>query len=322
MPPTITSVTPTIGLTGGLTLVDVEGSGFRLPPVPPSGRPSGLLRPTVEVLVGGRPASNVQVLASNRLSLLTPSHDAGTVEMVLRNLDDSGVPLPGEAVTRPSAFTFALPRLSVEGDLTRLVRVLMRELKRQIHPNVSLTVQTDFDGSTEDELNLTELAALPGLVLAGPELAESRLYSLNEPRELTAVDGVSLRPRAPYTVDLEFTLVGVADHTTELLNLVATTLQFFRRNKYLTLERDPSTASAGVVRYELDLLRDGVRVTSQPNESNVRSFSGSFVVRGFDVEDLAGAERVFALDEVLFEPSTQLAPTLPVGRHPGGRLCP
>jgi hypothetical protein len=39
----------------------------------------------------------------------------------------------------------------------------------------------------------------------------------------------------------------------------------------------------------MDIARDGdLKVTSQPNESNVRSFSGRCVVRGFDLEDLAG----------------------------------
>lgn len=53
--------------------------------------------------------------------------------------------------------------------------------------------------------------------------------------------------------------------------------------------RDPANAGAGQVRYEMDLTPDGdLKVTSQPNESNVRSFSGRFVVRGFDLEDLAG----------------------------------
>ncbi len=73
----------------------------------------------------------------------------------------------------------------------------------------------------------------------------------------------------------------------------------------------------------MDFTPDGdLRVTSQPNESNVRSFSGSFVVRGFDLEGLAGfpdddvVERTSPADQVALEPPQQLAPTLPVGRNP------
>jgi len=321
--PTIDSISPATGSTGGGTLVDVLGSGFRLPPLPPAEGPAPPAGPTVAVLVGGRSALDVDVLAADRLTFLAPPGEAGPADVVVRNLDDAGDPIVGEDVTAPAALTYAQPRLAVESDLTRLVRTLLRELKRQVHANVSLTVQTDFDAQTGDELHLTELASLPGLVLVGPELTENRFYSLNSPPEVPAGDGTAFRRRVPYTVDLGFTLVGVADHTTELLNLMATAELFFHRNKHLEMDRDPANAGAGRVRYEMDFTPDGdLRVTSQPNASNVRSFSGSFVLRGFDLEDLAGVpgdaafERTAPLDAIALDPAQQLIPTLPIGRHP------
>jgi hypothetical protein len=277
----------------------------------------------VAVLVGSRPALDVDVLASDRLTFLAPPGEAGPADVVVQNLDDAGNPIAGEEATAPAAFTYVQPRLAVESDLTRLVRTLLRELKRQVHPNVSLTVQTDFDAQTGDELHLTELASLPGLVLVGPELTENRFYSLNRPPELPVGDGTAVRRRVPYTVDLGFTLVGVADHTTELLNLMAATELFFHRNKFLEMDRDAGSPLAGRVRYEMDFTPDGdLRVTSQPNESNVRSFSGSFVVRGFDFEDLAGVAgdgalaRTAPVETAHLEPPQQLVATLPVGRNP------
>jgi hypothetical protein len=321
--PTITSLEPASGPTGGLTLVEVTGSGFRMPPAPPASGPTSPPRPTVEVLVGGRRAADVRVRAPDRLSFLSPAHDADAADVVVRNLDDDGVPIAGEEATLAGGYTFVAPRLAVESDLTRLVRTLLRELKRQVHPNVSLTVQTDFDAETGDELHLTELASMPGLVLVGPELAENRFYSLNSAPEVPAGDGTALRRRVPYTVDLGFTLIGVADHTTELLNLMAAAQLFFHRNKYLEMDRDPANPLAGRVRYEIDFTPDGdLRVTSQPNESNVRSFSGSFVIRGFDLEDLAGVpgdaviERTAPVDDIVFDPPQQLVPTVAVGRNP------
>ena len=287
--PTITSLSPPTGLAGGGTLVELQGSGFRLPPAPP---PKGLtapLRPTVHVLVGGRAADDVRVIDATRLTFLSPPGDPGPADVAVRNVDDAGQPIPGEETTLAGGFAYVQPKLALEADLTRLVRTLLRELKRQVHPNVSLTVQTDFDAKTGDELHLTELASLPGLVLVGPELTENRFYSLNEsPEHPFGADGFSRR-RVPYTVDLGFTLIGVSDHTTELLNLMAATELFFHRNKFLELDRDPNNPVAGQVRYEMDFAPGGdLKVTSQPNESNVRSFSGSFVIRGFDLEDLAG----------------------------------
>lgn len=321
--PTITALHPTSGPTGGRTLVEVSGSGFRLPPTPPAGGPTTALPPTVEVTVGGRRAEDVRVLTAERLTIRTPPHDAGPANVVVRNLADDGMPIPGEEATLPGGFTYVLPKLTVEADLTRIVRTLLQELKRQVHPNVSLTVQTDFDAETGDELHLTELAALPGLVLVGPELSENRFASFNALPETPEAGGRVARRRVPYTVNIGFTIIGVADHTTELLNLMAATTLFFHRNKFLEMDRDPADPAAGSVRYEMDLTPDGdLRVTSQPNESNVRSFSGSFVVRGFDIEGIAGfpdddvAERASPADQVALEPPQQLAPTLPVGRNP------
>jgi hypothetical protein len=265
----------------------------------------------------------VRVYAADRLTCIVPSGDAGPADVVVQNLDAAGTPLPGEEATAPHAFTYVLHPLTPEADLTRIVRTLLQELKRQVLENVVLTVQTDFDAETGDELHLAQVAKMPALVLVGPELAEDRFFSLNQlPEQATSPDRFAQR-RVPYTVDLGFTLVGVSDHTTELLNLMAATQLFFHRNKFLDMPRDPANAEAGSVRYEMDFTPDGdLKVTSQPNESNVRSFSGKFVVRGFDLEDLAGlvggdvVERGVAIDEVVLQPSQQTAPRVPVGRNP------
>jgi hypothetical protein len=90
------------------------------------------------------------------------------------------------------------------------------------------------------------------------------------------------------------------------------------------MPRDPANALSGRVRYEMDFASDGdLRVTSQPNESNVRSFSGSFVIRGFDLEDLTGVpgdaitEQTAPADEIVISPPEQLT-TAPAqaGGHP------
>jgi hypothetical protein len=322
--PTITSLTPPTGPTGGRTLVEVAGSGFRLPPPPPPSGPTPPPEPTVQILVGGREATHVRVRAGDRLTFISPIGDAGAAEVVLRNLDDDGAPIPGEEVTFGAGFTYRMPALAAESDLARLVRTLLRELKRQVLPNVSLTVQTDFDAQTGDELHIAELASLPALVLVGPELREDRFYSLNQLPEAAGSPGTVLRRRVPYTVDLAFTIVGASDHTVELLNLMAATELFFHKNKFLEMPRDAANPLSGRVRYEMDFASDGdLRVTSQPNESNVRSFSGSFVIRGFDLEDLAGVpgdaitEHTAPADEIVISPPEQLT-TAPAkaGAHP------
>jgi hypothetical protein len=241
------------------------------------------------VLVGGRPAREVNVFAADRMTCVLPPGDVGPADVVVQNLDAVGVPIPGEQAVAIDAITYVRPPLTVEADLTRLVRVLLQQLKRDVLANVVLTVHTDFDSELGAELHLAQVAQLPGLVLLGPDLAEDRFFSLNQRPEVSTDPGQFAQRRVPYTVGLTFTVVGVANHTIELLNLMVATQLFFHRHKYLELDRDPTNPDAGTVRYEMDIAPDGgLRVTSQPNESNVRSFSGRFVVRGFDLEDLAG----------------------------------
>jgi IPT/TIG domain-containing protein len=321
--PSITSLTPSSGPTGGSILVEVAGGGFRMP-APPSatGRPVPEPPPTVRVVIGGRVARDVSVFREDQLTCMLPAGDAGLADVVVENLDDDGAVIPGEQAFAPDAFRYILPPLTPESDLTRLVRTLLQEMKRQVMANVVLTVQTDFDDETGGELHLTQIAELPGLVLVGPELAENRFYSLNQLPEQATSPRSFVRRRVPYTVDLGFTLVGVSDHTAELLNLMAVTQLFFHRNKFLEMQRDLADPATGVVRYEMDLTRDGdLRVTSQPNESNVRSFSGRFVVRGFDLEGLAGVpddglvERGAVVESIVLQPSEQTGPLGAVGRH-------
>ena len=47
-------------------------------------------------------------------------------DSLLRNLDENGVPIPGEEATLAAAYRFLRPRIVSESDLTRLVRTLLR----------------------------------------------------------------------------------------------------------------------------------------------------------------------------------------------------
>ncbi len=313
----IASINPSSGPTAGSLLVEVHGAGFKLAPLPQAARVPAQRSPTVTVLVGGRAACDVSVFSGDRLTCIVPTGDAGPSDVVVQNLDATGVPIPGEQAVAPQAFTYVLQALTVEADLIRLVRSLLQELKRQVLDNVVLTVHTDADADVGAELHLAQIAQLPALVLVGPELTEDRFYSLNQLPEVATGPGQFAQHRVPYTVDLGFTVIGVSDHTTELLNLMAATQLFFHRNPYLEIDRDPEAPEAGRVRYEMDVARDGdLKVTSQPNESNVRSFSGRFVVRGFDLEDLAGAPGESVVTRGAVATDVVIPAPQPLGRAP------
>jgi hypothetical protein len=293
--PTITSIQPAHGPSSGQTLLTITGTGMRLPPQPPAGRPTtGRLPQTVEIRIGAMPATRVLVREDVTIpdgtiaTCLTPASAPGPADIVIQNLDGAGQPIAGEAVVLPGAFTYERTALSTESSLTRLVRTLLRTLKAQVIENVNLTVHTDFDAAPENGLHLAAVARLPALVLAGPELRQSRTYSINQQPVRALRDGLALH-RVPYTVDVGFTLIGITDRTAELLNLMSLCTLFLHKNKHLVMARDPQDPDAGHVAYEMDFAAGGqFQVRSQPNESNVRHFVGELVIRGFDIDEPHG----------------------------------
>jgi hypothetical protein len=293
--PTITAIQPARGPASGQTLITIMGIGMRLPPQPPAGRPTmGGLPQTVEIRIGAQPATRVLVRedATNAggtiATCLTPAGTPGPADIRIQNLDDAGQPIVGEAVLLPSAFTYERTALSTESSLTRLVRTLLRALKAQVIENVNLTVHTDFDAAPEDGVHFAAVARLPALVLAGPELRQSRTYSINQQPVRELRDGLALH-RVPYTVDVGFTLIGMTDRTAELLNLMSLCTLFLHKNKHLLVAREPAAPEAGHVAYEMDFAPGGqFQVRSQPSESNVRHFVGELVIRGFDIDEPDG----------------------------------
>lgn len=311
--PLIVSVTPASGPTGGRNLVRLKTNNARLPPDPPAtGFVGGTFLRTVRVEFGGIEATDVRVFGQGSVTCLAPIHDPGTFDVVLTNLDDNGDPIPGEVATKVDAYRFRRPNLTAQDDLTRLVRTFIQELRRQVIDEVSLTVSTDFDDSTEDFLNIARIAKLPALVLVGPDINENRFFSTNEKQQIELPDGTVEIRRSPYTVDLLFECIGIADLKAQILNLMAAFTKFINRNKFLEMDRDPADPSLGKVRYEMDFTEEGGEPSSTDrlNDSNVRSFAGNIIIRGFDLEDLAGVSddlvtelsRVTETDGIIIQP--------------------
>jgi hypothetical protein len=180
-------------------LVEISDAGFQLP-APNASGPTTPPPPTVRVLVGDRLASDVRVFAADRLTCIIPAGVPGGADVIVENLDAAGTPIPGEQAVAIDAITYVRPPLTVEADLTRMVRVLLQQLKREVLANVVLTVHTDFDREL-GELHLAQVAQLPGLVLLGrtwPRTGSSR--STSGPRyRPTPVSSPSAAFRTPST---------------------------------------------------------------------------------------------------------------------------
>lgn len=301
--PTVSSVSPAIGLSQGGELVKIAGSNFRIPsslPAPPA---------TVSVLFDGAPASDVRVLDSNTLTCLSPTHPAtdiairpsttpqGPIAITIANLADDGSAIVGESVTVAAAYAYTLPKHTKEfaTDLERVTRAFM-DLVRRLGIAVSYAIETDYDPTSDDELHVAQFSKLPGIAIIGPELEENRFYSINEEPEFdtgtTNDDGSPdgfVRTRVPYTVDLRFQIVCASDNKAELLNLQSNFVALMHANKWLYLSRSKDDATQ--VRFEMDFPEGGhPKSTTVPNNSNLRSWSAEILIRGFDIETIDGID--------------------------------
>jgi hypothetical protein len=300
--PTIASVTPSTVWTGG-HLVVVRGTNFRLPPTPPaSNGPLPDPLPTVRVTVDGVPATNIGVLSSTMLFCRLPEHEASrTVDktgavsvarfpLVVTNLDDSGVAIPGESVTKASAVVYARPDLSVEDDGGRVERAFLRLLKRQIVENVvKLGISPDFGDAP---FLVTSTADPPGLVVTGPRCREDvphwiRRAPIVVPSQLGG-DMVDIKAPSA-TVMLEYTVSGYAKGGQQNTALMLLTKNVLQKLGFIEVDRDPADPTKGKIQYQVVMPPESeARDTSSPNESGTHSFDGILVqIRGVSLQDIA-----------------------------------
>lgn len=341
--PTVTLLTPAFGPSGGVNQIEIIGTGFNVPVVPsPGNGPSGPFVNTVDVKFGGALVPSVLVISDTRLIVHPPpsplaglaadNHGADPVDVEVFNLDGvTGLPIAGETVTVADGYEYRRPQLAHASGLLLLVAEVVLMFKRQVIANVSISTNTDYDSDTADLLNITDLAEFPGIAITGPDLLQNRFYSTNTREAVPGTNAGEFRTtREAYTVDVGFSLIGVSDHKIEMINMMNATQLLFRRNTELYLLRDPADPSLGTVKYEFQLTEGGdLKTIGVPNNSNVRAFGGSFLVRGFDIEGLdefagdfgGGASKTTNDAEVALDPADQLGATFRVGPGPGGTKC-
>ncbi len=306
--PTITSISPAVVFSGG-QMITITGTNFRTayPPGPATG-PLPTPPPTVSVTVGGRAAQRVTVPSTTQvLCWVRPLDPAASVSVTLKNLDSAGAPLSGETVTVTNQLAVKRVDLAIEANLTRLERSLMMELRRQVIANVLKTAAVDFDGTPTGVFDSVDVATLPALAIQGPQSVDDYFYA-GDPT--TVVTGSEFAQRSTAkTVNLTYRFVAMDNKQVRNMNLMAVMMQFLQNNKFLELQRDEADASKGVVEYEMEQVGEFTTFTGS-SVSDIRGFSGSLVIRGFQLEDAAGfvdqtvAERGHTVDTVSVDPPT------------------
>jgi len=309
--PTITSLTPNVGHPGGSALVRIDGSNFQLPASAPPASEGRTVAPpsSVRVLFDGVEAQSVRVASATRLYVVTPRYKplatqaaqlaaldpAGdAVDVEVQNIGAFGEVLGSERVVLADGYTYRRQLLTTTSDLTRLVKQLLLEMRRQIHPNAVLTRSVDWSEDPASILRKVAVATLPAVFLIGPQLRENKLYRTAVlPRELSPA-GLNRTYASARTVDLVFGCGAMSDDPNQLLELVNAWTDFTNRNVWIEIPRTPGGTE--LVRYDLDL-EDDLNVDSQPSESNLLVATGSIAIAGLDVIGLPGADGDEALHD-------------------------
>jgi hypothetical protein len=301
--PTFTSITPGKGYTGGGQIVEIVGTNFRALEVPYA-VPEMTERPTVAVTFGGAEAEAVWPVSTTLLRVRVPTAQFdpnpdieaqikldpditrisfGAVDVVITNLDDNHVPIPGETVTAPDVYVYQQPLLRLpEGDppLLQVLREFLQLLKLTLVPRVAWTSHSDYG---DDEAFFTALSTHPsvGLRLEFPDDIEYSHYD-NVPQQFAR--GVVWDEYAMQkTVMMVASLTLSASSSGEVLRMVTALLDLQMATPWLIVPPDPRYPIAiPSNRYPLELSRHPAQVGSV-NRVNVTAFTAQLRVRGIPV---------------------------------------
>lgn len=299
----ISQISPARGHTGGRTLVEIRGSGFREPSPPPPGvYPAPPPPPSVQVLFGGVPALDVAVESSECVFAISPPcplpmvHGPGrddlpypaTVDIEIANLDDDGNVIAGEQAVVPSAFEYLRPDLGRPTHGWSVVDAFLYNLKLQIHPNVTYAVHADF-GGFGGAINLAYTASLPGLVILSVAIRDSEIRRQGPTQVASADPDKTVRKQEGLEVDMLFEILGVSNNMRELGSLLITSRMFFQKNKELLVPRNPLDPSAGFIPYVMEFSwGNEMRVTTADSNANLANFTISAAIRNVVLEEMPG----------------------------------
>jgi hypothetical protein len=236
----------------------------------------------MEVYFGTEEATRVRVRSTTELDCLTPIHDAGQIDVKVKDLDTS------DEDTLTDGFTFSRPTIGGETNNTDLVYVtktLVAEFKRQLIENVKVSHGIDFGNVDLQNFDIIEFAEVPVIILQGPRIMESGgpLHRVGEPWQEVATDTFK-KKRPQDIINLEFILTGGDTSMVRLLNLNREVISFFRRNPVLRIHQDPANPGSSIE--EIDMrppFPQDWRFQTQGNKAAYKFFTGSFSLFGVPI---------------------------------------
>ncbi len=325
--PTIISLDPDGGLTRGDNVIKINGTGFRVPPVPPAtGHMGGEQQKTVSVKFEGQ-ESTWAYAASDALVLAKVPEYRGphrgvtfpvALDVRLANLDDNGDEIAGENVTLGGAYAAGQPSLAAECYFQRVVRAFQQVFKRHVHDKVFVTVSRDAASIPLDDERLK--AEAPALYLRGPRAPINRFDSSNMEDEVAYGATEWTRKRYPSTHDFEFTLTVVAKGSRHLYSLLQSCMLLFRDITEVRVLDDPAddpVNPTGTYKdYEIEMPWPfAPDVDDEPNDSDLFRATAGVTIRGVHIDYEAGTivERGWKITDNNGMPTTEVQRIAPSG---------
>jgi len=278
--PSISAVVPGDGITLGGYLIEITGTNFRIPPVPPAGYTGGEAQRTVKVEIDGVECDLVYEATTARVFALIPPYAgdpddlAKDVDVTVTNLDDDGDPIPGETVTLVDGFKYHYLDLAIEQPVTNVGRKLKHLMERRITKNVYLRTSPDYDDTVADELDrIAEQAGdEPWVAIIGPTLEPNPDYQENEYQEKELAGGEYSNFREAVACDLTYEIAGGASGAMShqiTLNLLNLLVIFMRQTTHVEFE----VAGSGV---DLETEEREIELTGYPNLVESTNIDGRF----------------------------------------------
>lgn len=294
--PTITSVTPSSGVTRGGNLVEIEGTNFR---VPSDGTPeslgNGKAVPTISVQFDGVSSDYAHAITSSRAIARVPQWRGDpkdipkSMTVRLANLDDSHVEIPGENVELADGYTVERPRLTVRGITVRVMREFLEEIRRHIHPNVWFTTERfywDMSEGVPDEIRQATkpLVHINGLSMEANE--DEQGMGGKDVETSSEVWHTYPNGRAVDLVIGSIDIYSSAEHTDEIFNLGRAMVAFADECPFLTVERESWDVGDEDYKYPMTLPDDGLpSYDVGPSMDGLKYCRVSMVIEGIELND-------------------------------------
>lgn len=305
--PTITTCSPSTGLTRGRNIVLITGTNFRIPP-DVVGYDPGDAQQTVKVTFGGVASTAAHSISATQALVQVPAwagncdSDPGSVDVVISNLDNNGDVIAGETATLANGYTYERPDLVSVVTAQRVTQSLVELLRRNVITNVTVGMTTAYADDFADDLDAIKMARLPLIEVGGPDLIDDPRWGLarEEEEDDAVIADMWTRKEVARVSDMSFPIRIWADKRSNvraIYSLGQSVILCIRDAGYITIDSDQAHTmyipADGLPSYDTSSQLDGLasctmRIVVKGVQND--DVDGTIIDRGHDVYDPDGSD--------------------------------